>query len=63
MVLKDAEEFIEADIDRGWLDHRLVERFDGYAAISYFGADIAITEKHGASLPFRRRKKGLGALA
>jgi hypothetical protein len=44
MVFKDAEEFIEADINRRRLDHRLFKWFDGYAAGGNFGADIAITE-------------------
>jgi hypothetical protein len=53
MVFKDAKEFIQADIDRGWLDHRLFKRLDGDAAGRYFGSNIAITKKHGASLPLR----------
>jgi hypothetical protein len=44
VVLEDAEELIEADIDRRWLNHRLFKWFDGNAAIIDFGADIAITE-------------------
>jgi hypothetical protein len=44
VVFKDAEEFIQAHIDRRWLDHRLVEGFDAYAACGNFASNIAITK-------------------
>jgi hypothetical protein len=44
MVFKDAEEFIQAHINRRWLNHRLVEGFAANAACLYLCADIAITK-------------------
>jgi hypothetical protein len=32
VIFEDAEELVEANIDRRWLDHRLFKRFDGNAA-------------------------------
>jgi hypothetical protein len=43
MVLEDAEELIEADIDRGWLDHRLFKRLDPHTLLVDLGTDIAVT--------------------
>jgi hypothetical protein len=44
VVFKDAEEFIQAHINRRWLDHRLVEGFAADSACLNLCADIAITK-------------------
>jgi hypothetical protein len=44
VVFKDTEELIEPDINRRWLNHRLMEGFDAYAPCIYLCADIAITK-------------------
>jgi hypothetical protein len=44
MVFKDAEEFVEANIDRGWLDHRISEWLDAYTLRFDLGTDIAVTK-------------------
>jgi hypothetical protein len=44
VVFKDTEELIEPDIDRGWLNHRLMEGFDAYASGGNFASNIAITK-------------------
>jgi hypothetical protein len=43
MVFEDAEELIEADINRGRLDHRIGERLDPYAFFGNLGTDITVT--------------------
>jgi hypothetical protein len=44
MVFEDAEELVEANIDRGWLDHRIGERLDAYTLGFDLGTDIAVTK-------------------
>jgi hypothetical protein len=44
VVFKDTEELIEPDINRRWLNHRLMEGFDAYAPSGNFASNIAITK-------------------
>jgi hypothetical protein len=44
VVFKDTEELIEPDINRRWLNHRLMEGFDAYAPGLDLCANIAITK-------------------
>jgi hypothetical protein len=44
VVLKDAEELVEADVDRGRLNHRLVERLYAHTLVVNLGSNIAVTE-------------------
>jgi hypothetical protein len=44
VVFKDTEELVEPDINRRWLNHRLMEGFDAYAPGLDLCANIAITK-------------------
>jgi hypothetical protein len=44
VVLKDSEEPVEADVDRGGLDHRRVERLDPHTFCGDLFFDIAIAQ-------------------
>ena len=47
VIFEDSKESVEADINAGRLDHRLVEGLDLDPASLNFRADIAIREQHG----------------
>jgi hypothetical protein len=55
MVFKDAEEAIEADIDRGRLDHLWVEWFDLDPASLNFSGDIAVAKEHDRHITLEER--------
>lgn len=55
VVLEHAEELVQAHVDTGRLDHRWVVRLESDASGVDFGFDIAVAEKHAATLPSHGR--------